>query len=61
MHDTDIFCIRICTPVIPPQVKREYELEWKRLEIMERIAADGRKVRTRSNMEQVTRVPTADF
>ena len=28
------------------KVKREYELEWKRLEIMERIASDGRKVLT---------------
>ena len=28
------------------KVKREYELEWKRLGIMEGIAAEGRKVLT---------------
>ena len=28
------------------RIKREYELEWKRLSIMEDIAANGRKVLT---------------
>jgi hypothetical protein len=35
------------------KVKREYELEWKRLEIMERIAANGRKVLTGSSADRI--------
>lgn len=35
------------------KVKREYELEWKRLGIMEKIAVDGRKVLTGAAADRV--------
>ena len=30
----------------PPEVKRRYELEWERLEVMEGLAANGRRLVT---------------
>jgi hypothetical protein len=35
------------------KVKREYELEWKRLGIMEHIAQDGRKVLTGASADRI--------